>query len=144
MIQPRLHMCPAILNPSTTSLPSPSLRDCPRAPALSALIHALNLHWSSFSHIVIYMFQCYSLISSHPCLLPHSPKVCSLHLCLFCCLAYRVVFTIILNTIYMHYYTELVFLFLTYFTQYDRFTLYIVLRSNIFGILPPLLWLILT
>ena len=31
------------------------------------------------------MFQCYSLKSSHPCLLPLSPKVCSLHLCIFCC-----------------------------------------------------------
>ena len=142
MIQPRLHVCPAILNPSTTYLPIPSLRDCPRAPALSALIHALNLHWSSVSHMVIYMFQCYSLKSSHPRLLPQSPKVCSLHLCLFCCLAYRVVFTIILNTIYMHYSTVLVFL--TYFTLYDRFTLYNSFEKQIFGILPPLLWLILT
>ena len=31
------------------------------------------------------MFQCYSLKSSHPCLLPQSPKVCSSHLCLYCC-----------------------------------------------------------
>ena len=44
--------------------------------------------------IIIYMFQCYSLKSSHPHLLPQSPKVCSLHLCLFCCLAYRVIITI--------------------------------------------------
>ena len=29
------------------------------------------------------MFQCYSLNSSHPHPLPQSPKVCSLHLCLF-------------------------------------------------------------
>ena len=28
-------------------------------------------------------------------------KVCSLHLCLFCCLAYRVIITIFLNSIYM-------------------------------------------
>ena len=40
---------------------------------------------------IIYMFQCYSLNSSHPGLLPQSPKVCSLHQCLFCCLAYRVI-----------------------------------------------------
>ena len=37
--------------------------------------------------VIIYMFQCYSLKSSHPRLLPQSPKVCSLYLCLFCCLA---------------------------------------------------------
>ena len=55
---------------------------CPRAPALGALRHASNLHWSSILHMVMYMFQCYSLKSSHPHLLPLSPKVCSLHLCL--------------------------------------------------------------
>ena len=47
--------------------------------------------------MVIYMFQCYSLKSSHPCLLPQSSKVFSLHLCLFCCLADRVIVTIFLN-----------------------------------------------
>ena len=55
--------------------------------ALSALFHASNLHWSSVLHIVTYIFQCYSLILSQAPLLPHSPKVSSLHLCLFCCLA---------------------------------------------------------
>ena len=34
------------------------------------------------------MFQCYSLKSSHPRPLSQSPKVCSLHLCLFCYLTY--------------------------------------------------------
>ena len=40
------------------------------------------------------MFQCYSLKSSHPHLLPLSPKVCSLHLCLLCRPACRIVVTI--------------------------------------------------
>ena len=71
--------------------PHPIPLGCPSALALSALFHTLNLDWSSISHMVIYMFQCYSLKSSHPRLLPHSLKVCSLHLCLFCCLAYRFV-----------------------------------------------------
>ena len=62
----------------------------------------LNLDWSSGSHMVIYMFQCYSLKSSHTRHLPLSPKVCSLHLCLFCCLAYRVIITIFLNYIYIY------------------------------------------
>ena len=31
------------------------------APALSTLSHASNLDWSSISHMVIYMFHCYSL-----------------------------------------------------------------------------------
>ena len=54
--------------------PYPIPLGCPRAPALGALLHASNLHWSSILHTVIYMFQCSSLILSHPCLLPHSPR----------------------------------------------------------------------
>ena len=41
------------------------------------------------------------LFSPHPLPLPQSPKVHSIHLCLFCCLAYRVIITIFLNSIYM-------------------------------------------
>ena len=52
--------------------------------------------------MAIYMFQCYSLKSSHPRHLPQSAKDCSIYLCLFCCLAYRVIITIFLNSIYMH------------------------------------------
>ena len=37
---------------------------------------------------------------------------------LFCCLTYRVIITIFLNSIYMRYYTVLVFFFLSYFTRY--------------------------
>ena len=48
------------------------------------------------------MFQCHSPKSSHPLPLQQSSKDCSLHLCLFCCLAYRVIVTIVLNSIYMH------------------------------------------
>ena len=92
----------------------------PRATTLSALLHAFNLHWPSILHMVIYMFQCYSLKSSHPCLLPQNPKVCFLHLCLFCCLAYRIVVTIFLNSMYMRWCTVLVFLFLIYFALYNR------------------------
>ena len=32
------------------------------------------------------MFRCCSLETSHPRLLPQSPKVCSIHLCLFFCI----------------------------------------------------------
>ena len=71
------------------------------APALSTLSHASNLDWRSVSHMIIYMFQCYFLKSSHPRLFPHSPKDWSIHLCLFCCLTYRVIVTIFLNSIYM-------------------------------------------
>ena len=70
--------------------------------------------------MIIYMFQCYPLKSSYPRLLPQSLEVCSLYLCLFCWLAYRVIVTMFLNSIYMLQYTVLVFFFLTYFTLYNR------------------------
>ena len=70
----------------------------PSAPAMSTLPHPSNLDWWSISHMLIYMFQCYSLKSSHPWLLPQTPTVCSLYLCLFCCLVYRVIVTIFLNS----------------------------------------------
>ena len=65
------------------------------------------------------MFQCYSLKTSHRCLLPLSPKICSLHLCLLCCAACRIVVTVFLNPIYTLLYTVFIFLFLTYFTMYN-------------------------
>ena len=102
--QPWVYMC----SPSWTSLPPPShsiSQGHPSALALSTLSHALNLDWRYISHMVIYMFQCYSLKSSHPRLVPQSPKVCSLHLCLFCCLAHRVSVPIFLNSTYEYYLT---------------------------------------
>jgi len=97
------HGCTRVPHPEPPShLPSHSIpQGHPGASALSTLSHALNLVWRPISHMVIYMFQCYSLKSSHPLLLSQSPKVCSLHLCLFHCLAYRVIVTIFLNSIYM-------------------------------------------
>ena len=88
MNQPRVYMCPHQPESRSHFPPYPIPLGCPRAPAWSALLRASNLHWSSVLHMVIYVFQRYSLKSSHPCLLPHSPEVCSLYLCLFCCLAY--------------------------------------------------------
>ena len=108
--QPWVYMC----SPSWTSLqpPSPShSSESSQCASPDTLCHALNLDWWSISQMIIYRFQCYSLKSSHPRLLPQSPKDCSLHLCLFCCLAYRVIDTIFLNSIYMHEYTVLVFSF---------------------------------
>ena len=66
----------------------------PSAPASSTLSHASNLDWWSILHMIIYMFQCHSPKSSHPRLLSWSPKDCSIHLCLFCCLAYRVIWLV--------------------------------------------------
>ena len=61
--------------------------------------HASNLDWWSNK---LYLFQYCSLRTSHPRLLPQSLKVCSVHLCPFFCFAYRVIVTILLNSIYMH------------------------------------------
>ena len=56
-------------NPEPTLPPHPIPLGGPRAPALDALLHASNLHWSSVLHMVMYIFQCSSLKSSRPCLL---------------------------------------------------------------------------
>ena len=96
------HGCTCVPHPEHPSHlpPYPIPQGHTSAPALSTLSHASNLDWLSVSHMIIYMFQCYSLKSSHPYLLPQSPKVCSLHLYLFHCLAYRVIVTIFLDSIY--------------------------------------------
>ena len=48
--------------------------------------------------LILYIFQCHSPKSSHPLPLPQSPKDCSIHQCLFCCLVYKVIVTIFLNS----------------------------------------------
>ena len=65
------------------------------------LSHVSSLGWWSVSPLIVYLFQCYSLRSPHPRLLSQSPEVCSVHLCLFFCSAYRVIINIFLNSIYM-------------------------------------------
>ena len=71
----------------------------PHAPAPSMLYPASDIDWRFDSYMIVYMLECHSPKSSHP--LPLSPKVRYIHLCLFCCLAYRVVIAIFLNSIYM-------------------------------------------
>ena len=100
MNQPWVYMSP----PSWTPVPPPSpfhpsgSSQCtsPECP-VSCIKPGLAIYFT----YVIYMFQCYSLKSSHLRLLSQSPKVSSLHLCFFCCLTYRVIVTIFLNSIYM-------------------------------------------
>ena len=96
------HGCTCVPHPEPPLhlTPHPIPLGHPSAPALSTLSHASNLDWWSVSCMIIYMFKGYSLRSSHPRLFPQSPKDCSIHLCLFCCLAYRVIITIFLNSIY--------------------------------------------
>ena len=98
------HGCTRASHPEPPSHipPHPIPLGHPSAPAPSTLCHASNLDWRSISRMIIYTFQCQSPKPSHPHPLPQSPKDCSIHLCLFCCLAYRVIVTIFLNSIYMH------------------------------------------
>ena len=86
----------SLLPPHTIPLGYPS------APAPSIQYHASNLVWQLISYMILYMFQYHSPKSSHPLPLPQSPKDCSTHQCLFCCLVHRVIVTIFLNSIYMH------------------------------------------
>ena len=91
--QPWIYMC----SPSRSPLPPPS----PSHPSGSSqctspehLSNASNPGWWSVSPLIVFLFQCCSLRTSHPRLLPQSLKVCSAHLCLFFCLEYRVIITI--------------------------------------------------
>ena len=72
------HGCTCVPHPDPPSHlpPHPIPQGHPSAPALSTLSHPSNLDWWFISHMIIYMFQCYSVKSSHPRLLPQSPKVC--------------------------------------------------------------------
>ena len=89
------HELPSHLPPHNIPLGHPCV------PAPSMLYPASDIDWLFVSYMIVYMFQCHSPKSSHPLPLPLSPKVRSTHLCLFCCLAYRVIIAIFLNSIYM-------------------------------------------
>ena len=97
------HGCTCVLHSESPShlFPHPIPQGCLRAPALSTLSHASNLDWWSISHMIICMFQCYFLKSSHPLLPPLCPKVCSLRLYLLCCPACRIISTVFLKFMYM-------------------------------------------
>ena len=100
MNPPRAYTC----SPSWTPLPPPS----PSHPSGSSQCTSPKLPVSCikpglaicFLYDIIHVLMSFSqIIPRLP--LPQSPKDCSIHLCLFCCLAYRVVITIFLNSIYM-------------------------------------------
>ena len=87
--------------PSSHLSPHPIPLCPPSVPALSTLNHASNLDWQFISHMIFYMFHYHSPISFCPHPLPQGPKDCSIHLCLFCCLTYRVIVTFFLNSTYI-------------------------------------------
>ena len=88
--------------PSSLLLPHTIPLGHPSAPAPRIQYRASNLDWRLIPYMILYVFQCHSPKSSHPLPLPQSPKDCSIHQCLFCCVVYRGIVTIFLNSIYMH------------------------------------------
>ena len=76
------HRCTHVPRPEPPSHRPPHIIPLghPSAPAPSILYHASNLDLWFISPMILYMFQCHSPRSSHPCPLPQSPKDCSIHL----------------------------------------------------------------
>ena len=83
--------------------------------------HRVGHDWSNLAAaaVAVYICQCYSLTLSHPLLLL-CLQVHFLHLHLYLCPANRFIRTIFLDFIYMCEYTLFFFLFLSYFTLYNR------------------------
>ena len=84
------------LPPSSLYHPSGSSQStCPKHP-VSCIEPGLEICF-------IWYYTCFSaILPNHPTLaFSQSPKDCSIHLCLFCCLVYWVIITIFLNSIYM-------------------------------------------
>ena len=94
-----VHVLP-ILNP----LPPPSPYHPFGSSQCSSLKHPVSCIEPGlvirFSYDIIPVSMPFSQ-SSSPLPLPQSPKVCSIHLCLFCCLTYRVIITVFLKSINM-------------------------------------------
>ena len=99
-----------------------------------SLYHMANFPCLSALHMIIYVFQCYSLKSSLLLLPPLSPKVCPLCLHILCCPANR----IFLDSIYMHYIWYLLFSF--WLTSLciigSKFIHFIITDSNEFFFIP--------
>ena len=97
------HRYTCVPHPEPSSLLPPHTIPLGRPSALAPSIQyrASNLDWQLVPYMILYIFQCHSPKSSHPLPLPQSPKDCSIHQCLFCCLVYRVIVTVFLNSIYM-------------------------------------------
>ena len=72
-----IHMSPPSWIPLSSPTPSHPSR-LSQSPGLSSSCHTANSYFLSTSHMVMYIFPCYSCNSSHPLLLLLGPQVCSL------------------------------------------------------------------
>ena len=68
-----IHVSPLSLSPLPPCLPPHPFR-LSQSTDLGCLVSASNSHWLSVLHMVMCIFQCYFLKSSHPLLLQLSPK----------------------------------------------------------------------
>ena len=95
------HRYTCVPHPEPSSLPVPSLWVVPvHQPQASSIVH-----WSWIGDSFhIWYYTCFNaILPNHPTLsLFHRVQKTSIHQCLFCCLVYRVIVTIFLNSIYMH------------------------------------------
>ena len=93
-----LHGCTCVPHPEPPSHhPSGSSQCTSSEHPVSCIEPGLAIH---FTYDNLHVSMPFS-ISSHPRPLPQSPKDCSIHLCLFCCLTYKAIVTIFLNSVYM-------------------------------------------
>ena len=76
--------CPLPLKPPSHLPPDSTSLGGHRALPLGSLCHKANFHWLSTLHMVMHMFQCYSLKSSQLLSPQLCSKVCSLCLHLHC------------------------------------------------------------
>ena len=128
LVLPYINMHPLWVytcSPSWTPLPPPSpyhlsgSSQCtsPKLP-VSCIKPGLVIY---FLYDIIHVLMPFSqIIPTSPSPSPTESKRLFYASVSFCYLVHRVIVTIFLNSIYMHYYTVLVFFFLAYFTLYNR------------------------
>ena len=92
MNQPKVYLCPPILEPSSHLLPYPTPLGCHRAPALGSLA-VYFAYGNVYVSVLLYQF-------APPSPSPLCPQVCFLCLCLLCCPADEFIRTILLDHIY--------------------------------------------